>query len=85
MGYFDRIYADENVPQRAKLVYFYLCDRMDKTRIAWPGIKRIGADLAISRSTVKRAITDLEKAGYIRKEAAFRENCGRTSNRYHIL
>jgi len=42
-------------------------------------------DLSLSRSTVKRAIADLEKAGYLRKELARRENGSLTSNRFHIL
>ena len=42
-------------------------------------------DLSLSRSTVKRAVADLEKAGYLRKELAHRENGSLTSNRFHIL
>ena len=74
-----------NLPHRAKLVYLYLHDRMDKERKAWPGIKTIAQDLSISRSTVKRAIKDLEKARLIRKEPHYRENGSATSNRYYIL
>ena len=85
MRYFDRIYSDRELPQRARLVYFYLHDRMGKARMCWPGIKRIGADLSLSRSTVKRALKDLEKAGYIKVEVAHRDNGSFTSNRYHIL
>ena len=43
------------------------------------------SDLSLSRSTVKRAIKDLENAGMIRKEAHYRENGSATSNRYHLL
>jgi len=84
MPYFKQIY-DDRLPNRAKLVYIYFCDRMDSERKAWPGIKRISKDLSISRSTVKRAINDLIQAGYIRKELAYRENGSHTSNRYYIL
>ena len=85
MSYFNRIYQDEELPQRAKLVYVYLHDRMDAEKKAWPGINRIAADLSMSRSTVKRAINDLVRAGYVRKEAAHRKNQSRTSNRYYLL
>ena len=61
MPYFSKIYQTE-LPHRAKLVYLYLHDRQDKECKAWPGIKTIAADLSLSRSTVKRAIKDLEKA-----------------------
>ena len=58
MSYFKKLYENGNLPHRAKLVYLYLHDRMDKERKAWPGIKTIAQDLSISRSTVKRAIKD---------------------------
>ena len=58
---------------------------MDKEKKAWPGIKTIAADLSLSRSTVKRAIKDLEKAALIRKEQHYRENSSATSNRYYLL
>jgi len=86
MPFFDTIYADDRLPSRARLVYVYLHDRMDSEKKSWPGINRIGTDLSLSRSTVKRAIRDLEAAGYVRKEAAYREsNLSRTSNRYYLL
>ena len=84
MPCFNPIYADESIPNRAKLVYIYLADRMDSERKAWPGINRIAADLSLSRSTVKRAISDLVRCGYVRKEAAFRPNSSQTSNRYFL-
>jgi predicted transcriptional regulator len=40
--------------------------------------------LQLSRSTVKRALHDLIKAGLIEKEARFRENGSNTSNRFLI-
>ena len=85
MPYFNQVYDDDRLPNRAKLVYVYFYDRMDSERKTWPGIKRIAADLSISRSTVKRVIKDLINAGYIRKETAYRDNGSHTSNRYYIL
>ena len=84
MPYFDLLYNDDRLPNRAKLVYVYLYDRMDSEKKTWPGINRIGSDLSLSRSTVKRAINDLVNAGYIRKEFAYRSNGSYTSNRYFI-
>lgn len=85
MGRLDHLYKAE-LPHRAKLVYnIYLYDRQDKEKKAWPGIKTIASDLSLSRSTVKRAIKDLENAGMIRKEAHYRENGSATSNRYYLL
>ena len=65
MGYFDSIYSDDSLPHRAKAVYMYLEDRMDGERKCWPGIRRIASDLQLSETTVKRAIRELEKSGYI--------------------
>jgi len=58
---------------------------MDDKRIAWPGLNRIALDLSLSRSTVKRAVADLEQAGYVKKELAWRKNNGQSSNKYHVL
>ncbi len=84
MGRLNFLYRME-LPHRAKLVYLYLYDRQDKEKKTWPGLNTIAADLSLSRSTVKRAIRDLEKAELIRKEPHFRENGSATSNRYYLL
>ncbi len=84
MGRLNFLYRME-LPHRAKLVYLYLYDRQDKEKKTWPGLNTIAKDLSLSRSTVKRAIRDLEKAELIRKEPHFRENGSATSNRYYLL
>ena len=84
MPYYTNIYADDELPHRAKIVYLYLCDRADSNGLCWPSIGRIAIDLSISKSTVKRALCDLVCGGYVRKEATFRQNGSRTSNRYYI-
>ena len=50
----------------------------------WPGIKTIASDLGLSKSTVKRAIADLEKHGYLEKEYRHRNNGSFTSNLYRM-
>ena len=84
MPKFTSIYRDDRLLKRAKYVYFHLRDR-EKDGVAWPGIKKMAYDLSVSRNTVKRAIADLERLGYIRKEFFFLEDGKQTSNRYHIL
>lgn len=66
MSYFSSIYAAD-LPSRAKMVYLYLFDRADKEGYCFPAINTIAKDLSLSRSTVKRAIQDLEQHGYIEK------------------
>ena len=83
MGSLSFLYRTE-LPHRAKLVYLYLHDRADKDGKAWPGLNTVAADLSLSRSTVKRAIRDLEQAGLLKKQPHHRENGSTTSNRYYL-
>ena len=50
MSYFGTIYADTELPSRAKAVYMYLRDRSDAEGKCWPGIKTIASDMKLSRS-----------------------------------
>lgn len=84
MSYFDTIYADRNLPHRAKTVYMYLRSMSASKGECWPGIKTIAADLHLSRSTVKRALNDLERHGYIQRAPRYRENGSRSSNLYTL-
>lgn len=84
MGRLNFLYCMD-LPHRAKLVYLYLYDRKNKDNVTWPGLNTIAKELSLSRSTVKRAIGDLEQAGLVRKEAHYRDNGSATSNRYYIL
>ena len=58
-------------------------DRQERNLLA--AIGTIARDLGLSRSTVKRALKDLEEKGYLKREIRHRENGGFTSNRYTIL
>ncbi len=84
MGYFGTIYADTDLPHRARTVYMYLRDRSDGQGKCWPGINRIASDLHLSRSTVKRALNELTAKGYLQKESRFRANGSSTSNLYTV-
>ncbi|MDD3064398.1 helix-turn-helix domain-containing protein [Lacrimispora amygdalina] len=83
MSYFNHIYSasPDELPHRARAVYIYLRDRAGKDSDCWPAVKTIASDLQLSRSTVKRALHDLVKAGLIEKESRYRENGSNTSNR----
>ena len=97
MSYFGTIYADTELPSRAKAVYMYLRDRSDAEGKCWPGIKTIASDMKLSRSTVKRALHDLEQRqmcirdrhdleqhGYLQKDSRHRPNGSSTSNLYTV-
>ena len=62
----------------------YLRDRADSEGKCWPGIKTIASDMRLSRSTVKRALTDLEQHGYPQKIPRYRDNGSSTSNLYSV-
>lgn len=84
MSRFEGIYADERLSHRARAVYLYLHDRADAEGKCWPGVKRIAADLRLSRRTTQRALSDLERAGHIRRDERYRDNGSRTSNLYTV-
>ena len=82
MAYYDSIYSDQELSHRAKLVYIFLKDHADKDGTCWPGINTIAAGVSLSRSTVKRALDDLVRAGLVVKER--RGNGSASSNLYQI-
>lgn len=77
------IYSTD-LPHRAVAVYMYLRDRADKDGTCYPAINTIAQDLKISKSTVKRALSELEKEGYIRHERRYRHSGGNSSNIYYV-
>ncbi len=79
MGHNASIYSAE-LPHRAKMVYMYLRDRADLDGKCWPSIRTIARELSLSRSTVKRALRDLEQEGHLRREPRYRENGSCSSN-----
>ena len=72
------------LPPRAVSVYMYLKDRSNSAGSCWPGIKTIARDMNLSRSTVKRALADLEQHGYLAKLPRYRPNGSNTSNLYTL-
>lgn len=83
MSYFSSIYAAD-LPSRAVAVYMYLKDRSDKEGKCYPAIGTIARELKLSRSTVKRAVDDLEQSGWLIREARWREKGGKSSNLYTL-
>lgn len=84
MAYNRQIY-EAGLPNRAVAVYLYLKDRANKEGTCYPAIGTIARDLSLSVSTVKRAIGDLEKNGFIRKKQRWRDNGGKSSLLFEIL
>lgn len=79
--YMQRAFSSELKP-RARLVLQVLVLHCNKEGECFPSIKTIAAKCGYGVSTVKRALDELVKAGYIVKQARFdeRKNGGQTSN-----
>ena len=84
VAYYNSVYEDQELSHRAKTVYIYLKDHSNKEGTCWPGINTIATGLNLSRSTVKRALDDLVKAGLVEKASRWRENGSLSSNLYRI-
>ena len=73
-----------DLPPRACSVYYYLFHKCYNKDSCFPSISTICKETKLSRSTVKRAIRDLERAGFIDKEQRYRPNGGNSSNLYYL-
>lgn len=85
MRYLYDDYNDDNLSHRARSVYDYLRERADRERKCWPSLQTISKDLALSKSTVKRAIHDLKAAEYLETEQRWRTNGGKSSLLFRLL
>ena len=83
--YMERAFSSGLKP-RARLVLQVLVLHCNKEGECFPSIKTIAAKCGYGVSTVKRALDELVKAGYIVKQARFdeRKNGGQTSNLYTL-
>ena len=77
----EMIFRDD-VSFRAQCIYRYLRYRQGKNEYCYQSHKTIARDNKCSVSTVKRAIDELVKKGYIEKINQRRPNGSKTSNRY---
>lgn len=78
MRRFDFLYKSD-LEHRAISVYIYLADRANKDGECWPAIPTISRELKLSQSTVRRALHDLRKAGFLESEQRYRASGGKSS------
>lgn len=64
--------------------YIYLADRANKDGECWPAIPTIARELKLSQSTVRRALQDLRKAGFLETEQRYRKHGGKSSLLYSL-
>ncbi len=79
------VLLDSELPSRAVTVYLVLNEYANKEGYCFPSLKTIAQGSGLSKSTVKRAISDLTDAGFIKKEQRFRVNGALSSCQYHLL
>ena len=83
MSRLDFLYRAE-LPHRAVSVYVYLKDRANTDGECWPAIPTIARELKLSESTVRRALWDLRRGGYLTTEQRYRTKGGKSSLLYKI-
>lgn len=83
MSRLDFLYRAE-LSHRAISVYIYLKDRANKDGECWPAIPTIARELKLSQSTVRRALQDLRKAGFLETQQRYRDNGGKSSLCYRL-
>ena len=81
---FSREIYEYGLHHRAVSVYMYLSNRAGKKNECFPSVKTIAEDLRLSKSTVFRALNDLENAGLIEREERYRTSGGRSSTLYRV-
>ena len=81
MREFEMIYRDE-VSTKAVLIYRYLRDRQGRHKFCYVSHKKIAADNKCGVSTVKRAIDELVRKGYVEVIHRRRADGSKQSNLY---
>ena len=78
----NKLITDKNISTAEYRILCYLLMRAGNQDICYPSLNTISADTDISLSTVKRAIPELVKKGYLKKINRKKANGSATSNLY---
>ena len=80
-----RLYQSD-LPNRAIAVYLYLRGRANKEGFCWPAVPTMARELKMSESTIRRALRDLVREGFLIIEERQRESGGDSSlNNYRLI
>lgn len=83
MGRLENIYRS-GLPHRAIVVYMYLSDRAGKAGQCFPSIPTIARQTHLAQNTVRRAVKDLEKGGFLLVTNRQRPNGADSSHLYTL-
>ena len=75
---------ERNLSSKAVCVFVYLCDKANQNGECYPAVRTVANDLHISKSTVFRALKELEDAGLLTRQQRHRTHGGMSSNLYKI-
>lgn len=84
MSKYEKI-KDLDLSHRAAVVYYYLCERVNKEGECWPSVPTIAREIKLSEKTVRRAILDLRKAKLIQTEQRYRTKGGKSSLLFKVF
>ena len=76
---------EQVVPPTQKVILLALADWADGDGVAYPGQKSLAAKTSIPERTLRRALDELEEAGYIERRRRSLDNGNRTSDEYRLL
>ena len=80
----NQIYQSD-LPNRAIAVYLYLRGRANREGVCWPAISTMAKELKMSESTIRRALRDLVREGFLKIEERQRESGANSSNIYSLI
>lgn len=75
---------ERNLSSKAVCVFVYLCDKANQNGECYPAVRTVANDLHMSKSTVFRALKELEDAGLLTRQHRHRTHGGMSSNLYMI-
>lgn len=84
MGFNTDIIDDKTVSAYGKLIYFVLSKYANQNGTCWPSIKRLAGDAGISQNTVRRALTELNTAGWLAVEERKTDYGTNDTNLYNL-
>lgn len=67
-----------------KFILLLLANKADENYSCYPSIRTLMAESGAGRSTVMRALKELEAKGFITRRAQFHESGARRSSRYYL-
>lgn len=81
----NRLIDDCELDAAAKIIYVALCRYSNNGAKAFPSLKLLAEKCAISQSTVKRRLNELEEKKYIKRINRCNQSGSKTSNLYIVL